>query len=147
MNPIILIPARMASTRLPGKPLAMIAGEPMIVHVWRRAVESGVGEVVVACDEQEIADAITQSRGQGGDHRPDLPSGSDRIWQALAENRSAKEIRRHHQSPGRHADTRSGALSNRRWRCWPIPHVDIGTLAAVITDEREKTDPAVVKVD
>ena len=63
-NPIIVIPARLASTRLPGKPLADIHGEPMIVHVWRRGIEAGIGPVVVACAEPEIADAITKAGGQ-----------------------------------------------------------------------------------
>ena len=63
MNPIILIPARMASQRLPGKPLALIGGVPMIVRVWQRAVQSFNGTVVVACDGQEIADAVTAAGG------------------------------------------------------------------------------------
>lgn len=58
-NPVVVIPARMASTRLPNKPLADICGDPMIVQVWRRATEAGIGPVLVACAEQEIADAVT----------------------------------------------------------------------------------------
>ena len=83
-NTIVVIPARMASTRLPGKPLADIHGLPMIVHCWRRAIESNVGQVLVAAAEVEIADAI---RAQGGDAivtDPALPSGSDRIAEALS---------------------------------------------------------------
>jgi 3-deoxy-manno-octulosonate cytidylyltransferase (CMP-KDO synthetase) len=82
-NTIVVIPARMASTRLPGKPLADIHGLPMIVHVWKRAVESNVGQVLVAAAENEIAQAV---RAHGGDAivtEPGLPSGSDRIYQAL----------------------------------------------------------------
>ena len=60
---IILIPARMASTRLPGKPLADIHGEPMIVHVWRRGIEAGIGEVVVATDSEAVATAIEKAGG------------------------------------------------------------------------------------
>jgi 3-deoxy-manno-octulosonate cytidylyltransferase (CMP-KDO synthetase) len=82
-DPIILIPARMASTRLPGKPLAAIAGEAMIVHVWRRAMESQIGPVVVACAESEIADAVARAGGRAVLTRPDHPSGSDRIFEAL----------------------------------------------------------------
>jgi len=82
-DPIIFIPARLASTRLPGKPLAPIAGEAMIVHVWRRAMESGIGPVVVACAEDEIAQAITRAGGQAVLTRADHPSGSDRIFEAL----------------------------------------------------------------
>jgi 3-deoxy-manno-octulosonate cytidylyltransferase (CMP-KDO synthetase) len=83
-NTIVLIPARMASTRLPGKPLADINGLPMIVQCWKRAVEANIGQVLVAAAEVEIADVI---RAQGGDAiatDPALPSGSDRIAEALA---------------------------------------------------------------
>jgi 3-deoxy-manno-octulosonate cytidylyltransferase (CMP-KDO synthetase) len=83
MNPIVVIPARMASTRLPGKPLADIAGLPMIVRVWRQAVAAGVGPVVVAAAEREIAAAIESAGGTAVLTAPDLPSGSDRIFEAL----------------------------------------------------------------
>ena len=83
MNPIILIPARMASTRLPGKPLADIGGVPMIVRVWRQAVAAGVGPVVVAAAEREIAEAVEAAGGRAVLTAPDLPSGSDRIFAAL----------------------------------------------------------------
>src|SRR5476651_176162 len=83
MNPILLIPARMASTRLPGKPLADIAGEPMIVRVWRQAVAAGIGPVLVAAAEPEIVAAIETVGGKAMLTDPDLPSGSDRIFQAL----------------------------------------------------------------
>ena len=82
-NPVVVIPARMASTRLPNKPLADICGEPMIVQVWRRATEAGIGPVLVACAEQEIADAVTAAGGIAVLTDPDLPSGSDRVHQAL----------------------------------------------------------------
>jgi 3-deoxy-manno-octulosonate cytidylyltransferase (CMP-KDO synthetase) len=83
-NTLIVIPARMAATRLPGKPMADIHGQPMIAHVWRRAVEAKLGEVLVAAAEAPIAEAI---RTRGGDAiitDPSLPSGSDRVAQALA---------------------------------------------------------------
>ena len=83
-NPVVLVPARMASTRLPGKPLADIRGEPMIVHVWRRAMEADIGPVVVACAEREIADAVTAAGGTAMLTRADHPSGSDRIFEALS---------------------------------------------------------------
>ncbi|NDE91567.1 MAG: 3-deoxy-manno-octulosonate cytidylyltransferase, partial [Alphaproteobacteria bacterium] len=82
-NPLLLIPARMQASRLPGKPLADIAGTPMIVHVWRRAVEARLGRVVVAAAEQEIFDAISQAGGEAVLTDADLPTGSDRIYQAL----------------------------------------------------------------
>ena len=82
-NTIVVIPARMASTRLPGKPLADIHGIPMIVHVWQRAIQANVGQVIVAAAENAIAETI---RAHGGDAivtDPKLPSGSDRIAEAL----------------------------------------------------------------
>ena len=71
VNPVIVIPVRLASTRLPGKPLADIHGEAMIVHVWRRAVAAGVGPVVVACADREIADVVEAAGGHAVMTRPD----------------------------------------------------------------------------
>jgi 3-deoxy-manno-octulosonate cytidylyltransferase (CMP-KDO synthetase) len=83
-NPIVVIPARLAATRLPGKPLAEIAGAPMIIHVWRRAVAADVGPVVVACGDREIAAVIERERGRAILTDPLLPTGSDRIHAAVA---------------------------------------------------------------
>lgn len=83
MKPIILIPARMASTRLPGKPLADICGVPMIVRVWRRAMAADLGPVVVAASEKEVTDAVNAAGGKAVMTDPGLPSGSDRIFAAL----------------------------------------------------------------
>ena len=80
---IVLIPARLGSTRLPDKPLAMIAGAPMIVQVWRRAREAAVGPVVVACAEPAIAEAVQAAGGEAVLTDPALPSGTDRIFAAL----------------------------------------------------------------
>jgi len=82
-NPIILIPSRLASARLPRKPLADIAGSPMIVHVWRRAVAAQLGPVVVACGDEEIADVIEAAGGRAVMTDPELPTGSDRIHAAI----------------------------------------------------------------
>ncbi len=79
---LIIIPARMASTRLPGKPLADICGLPMIVQVWKRAMEANIGPVVVAAAEAEIAEVITRAGGQAILTDPDHPSGSDRVYEA-----------------------------------------------------------------
>ena len=84
MNPIVIIPSRMASTRLPGKPLALIAGRPMILHVLDRAREADIGPVAVACADQVIADAVTADGGIAVMTDPSLPSGSDRVHAALA---------------------------------------------------------------
>lgn len=80
---IVLIPARLASVRLPDKPLAEIGGLPMIVQVWRRACEAAVGPVVVACADAAIAEAVSAQGGEAVLTEPDLPSGTDRIRQAL----------------------------------------------------------------
>jgi 3-deoxy-manno-octulosonate cytidylyltransferase (CMP-KDO synthetase) len=83
-NPIIVIPARLAATRLPGKPLLPIAGVPMIVHVWRRAVAAAVGPVVVACGDQAIVEAVEHAGGRAVLTDPALPTGSDRIHAAVS---------------------------------------------------------------
>lgn len=82
-NPVVVIPARMASTRLPGKPMADIGGAPMIARVVERAREAAIGPVVVACGEEEIADAVKKAGGEAVLTAPDLPSGSDRVFAAL----------------------------------------------------------------
>ncbi len=84
MNPIVVIPARLASIRLPNKPLADIAGKPMIVHMLERGLEAGIGPVAVACGDASIADAIRQAGGRAVLTDPNLPSGSDRVHAALA---------------------------------------------------------------
>ncbi len=84
-NPIILIPARLAARRLPGKPLADIAGVPMIVHVWRRAVAAEIGPVLVACGDREIADVVEAAGGRAVMTDPGHPTGSDRIHAAIAD--------------------------------------------------------------
>lgn len=83
-NPIVVVPARLGSGRLPGKPLLDIAGEPLIVHVWRRAVEAGIGPVVVAAADAEIAAVVEEAGGLVVPTHPDLPTGSDRVAAALA---------------------------------------------------------------
>jgi len=84
-NPIIVIPARLAATRLPGKPLADIAGTPMIVHVWRHAVAAEIGPVVVACGDRTIADVVEAAGGRAVMTDPQLPTGSDRIHEAITQ--------------------------------------------------------------
>ena len=83
-NPVLLIPARLAASRLPNKPLAEIAGAPMIVHVWRRAVAAECGPVVVASGDREIAEAVERAGGRAVMTDPALPTGSDRIHAALS---------------------------------------------------------------
>jgi 3-deoxy-manno-octulosonate cytidylyltransferase (CMP-KDO synthetase) len=83
VNPIVVIPARLASTRLPDKPLADIAGAPMIVHVWRCGVASGIGRVIVACGDPEIKEVVEAAGGEAVLTDPALPSGSDRVAAAV----------------------------------------------------------------
>lgn len=143
-DPIILIPARLASTRLPDKPLADIAGEPMIVHVMRRAEEAGIGPVVVATDTPAIAEAVTKAGGRAVMTREDHQSGSDRIHEALErlDPEGRHDIVVNVQGDLPTIDPRVIAASLR-----PLadPAVDIATLAAVITREEERTEPSVVK--
>ena len=80
---IIIIPARMAASRLPGKPLAEIAGKPMIQHVWERALEADIAPVYVATDDRGIVDIITAAGGKAVLTRTDHPSGSDRVFEAV----------------------------------------------------------------
>jgi 3-deoxy-manno-octulosonate cytidylyltransferase (CMP-KDO synthetase) len=143
-NPLVAIPARLTSTRLPGKPLADIEGEPMIVHVWRRAVEAGIGPVLVACDEPSIAEAVEKAGGQAVLTRPDHPSGSDRIFEAVE---AFDPERRHDVIVNVQGDlpTIDPAAIVASARPLADPAVDIATLAAVITREAEKTEPSVVK--
>jgi len=144
-NAIILIPARMAATRLPGKPLLDIAGLPMIVQVLRRAQAAGIGEAAVATDSEAIQAAVEKSGGRAVMTRADHLSGSDRICEAL------EAI-----DPARHVDivvNVQGDLptidpTDIRAALGPLsdPAVDIATLAAVIIDPAERGNPNVVKV-
>jgi len=140
MKPLIVIPARMASTRLPGKPLAAIAGAPMIVQVWRRAVEADCGPVLVACAEAEIADAVRAAGGEAKLTRPDHPSGSDRVHEA-AEGRDCDVV------INLQGDLPALDPAAIRAVLTPLadPAVDIATLAAEIVEPHERTDPNVVK--
>ncbi|MEP2828883.1 3-deoxy-manno-octulosonate cytidylyltransferase [Parvibaculum sp.] len=144
-HPIVVIPARMASTRLPDKPLADICGAPMIVQVWRRAMEAGVGRVVVAAAEAEIADAVREAGGEAVLTDPDLPSGSDRVWAAVCgidpEGRHTVIVNVQGDLP-----TLNPALIRRTYEALVRPGADISTLAAEISDEEERTNQNVVKV-
>ena len=143
-NPIVLIPARMASLRLPGKPLADIAGRPMIVHVLERAGAAAIGPVVVACAEPAIADAVESAGGRAVLTRPDHASGSDRIFEALQLIDPAGE---HDAVVNLQGDlpTIDPALPARALALLADPAVDVGTLAAEIADPAERSDPNVVK--
>ncbi len=145
MTPIVVIPTRLASTRLPGKPLADIHGEPMIVHVWRRAVEAAVGPVVVACAEAEIARAVERAGGRAMLTDPAHPSGSDRIAEAV---RRLDPERRHDAVVNVQGDlpTLTAEAVRAALAALADPAVDIGTLATEIRDASELQAPQVVKI-
>ncbi len=141
---IILIPARLASTRLPDKPLAEIGGVPMIVQVWRRACAAEVGPVVVACAEQAIADAVTAHGGDALLTDPELPSGTDRIYQALTGLDPERRFDRVINLQGDLPTLEPAAI---RASLEPLDRLgsDIGTLAVATEDPADKADPSVVK--
>jgi 3-deoxy-manno-octulosonate cytidylyltransferase (CMP-KDO synthetase) len=142
MNPILLIPARMASTRLPGKPLADIAGRPMIVRVWERAMAAGLGPVAVAAAEPEIVAAIEAAGGRAVLTDPSLPSGSDRIFAAL---KLLDPDGRHDVVVNLQGDLPALAQGVIQAVVGALPGSDIATLAAEITDPAERDNPSVVK--
>jgi 3-deoxy-manno-octulosonate cytidylyltransferase (CMP-KDO synthetase) len=144
-NPIVLIPARMNATRLPGKPLADIHGAPMIVHVWRRAVEADVGPVWVAADDPRVIEAVAMAGGKAIMTRSDHPSGSDRVFEALglvdADGVHDVVVNIQGDLPTIEPSIVRACLAPLAERA-----VDIATLATPITREQEKDDPNVVKV-
>lgn len=144
MKPIVLIPARMASTRLPGKPLADIAGIPMIVRVWRQAIAAKIGPVVVAAAEREIAAAIEAVGGRAVLTPPELPSGSDRIFAALEHVDRAGD---HDVVVNLQGDLPDLDPAYIKKVVEPLsdPAVDIATLAVEIDNEAERSDSNVVK--
>ena len=141
---LVLIPARMAATRLPGKPLLDIAGLPMIVHVLRRAEAAGIGRVAVATDTPEIAAAVTAHGGEAVMTHADHPSGSDRIFEALGkldpEGKCEIVVNLQGDFPTILPENIASVLD-------PLadPAVDIATLAAEIHTEEESLNPNVVK--
>jgi 3-deoxy-manno-octulosonate cytidylyltransferase (CMP-KDO synthetase) len=144
-NPIILIPARLASTRLSGKPLADIAGVPMIVHVWRRAVAAEIGPVLVACGDREIADVVEAAGGRAVMTDPGHPTGSDRIHAAIEnlDPDGAFDAVINVQGDLPLLDPRAVRLAFDGLR---DPDIDIATLAAVIEDTAALADTSVNKV-
>lgn len=144
MNPIVVIPARMASTRLPGKPLAEIGGVPMIVRVFRQAEKAGIGPVVVAAAEREIVRAIEDAGGHAVLTDPDLPSGTDRVFAVVeAVDRGYK----HDVVVNLQGDLPALDPSYVRAAAELLPPTgaDIATLAAEIDDDADYDNPNVVK--
>ncbi|AMN45132.1 3-deoxy-manno-octulosonate cytidylyltransferase [Rhodoplanes sp. Z2-YC6860] len=142
---LILIPARLHATRLPGKPLADIAGLPMIVQVLRRAEEAKIGPVVVATDDETIATAVEKAGGRALMTQADHPSGSDRIFEALGiadpDGRAKIVVNVQGDLPTLNPADLAASLGPLK-----DPAVDIATLAAEIRKPEERTNPNVVKV-
>ena len=141
---LVVIPARMQSTRLPGKPLADINGEPMIAHVWRRAIEADVGRVLVASDSEEINAVIRARGGEAVLTRSDHPSGSDRVFEAVKKvDRGDVEVVLNLQGdlPTLAPDTARACLE-------PVQQAgpDIATIVVEIRLEEERANPNVVKM-
>jgi 3-deoxy-manno-octulosonate cytidylyltransferase (CMP-KDO synthetase) len=143
-RPIVVIPARMSSTRLPGKPLADIAGKPMIVHVLERGLAADIGPVVVACDDAAIAAAVEAAGGVAVLTRLDHESGSDRIFEAVE---TIDPDRRHDVVVNLQGDlpTVDPALLQTAAALLADPEVAIATLASEIVREEERTLSQVVK--
>lgn len=139
---LVIIPARMASTRLPGKPLADIAGQPMIAHVLRAAEAAGIGPVYVACAEDEIAQAVHAAGGKAVMTDPDLPSGTDRVRQAAdridPEGRYGRVVNVQGDMPTLEPSILTDIL-------YALGDGDMATAAVKTTDPREIADPNVVK--
>ena len=142
--PVIVIPARMASTRLPGKPLAEIKGKPMIVQVLNRALEADLGPVIVACAEVEIAQAVESAGGVAILTRADHPSGSDRVYEAVEsfdpDRKYQSVINLQGDLPG--LDPKAVVAS---FNALQKNNADIATLVAKIDDPRELDDENAVK--
>ncbi len=143
-NTIVVIPARLAATRLPGKPLADIWGEPMIVHVWRRAVEAKVGHVLVAAGDLAIAEAIRKAGGDAMVTEPNLPSGSDRVA-AVLKLRDPQQRYSHIVNLQGDLPTIDPLAVQRCLAGLTNETVDISTIAALIHDPADVARPQIVK--
>jgi 3-deoxy-manno-octulosonate cytidylyltransferase (CMP-KDO synthetase) len=144
-NTLIVIPARMHATRLPGKPLADIHGQPMIVHVWRQAIAANCGHVIVATDSEKIANAVNAVGGEAIMTRADHASGSDRVHEAVTKFDPARRARIIVNLQG-DLPTLDPRLVTSCIAPLQAPEPEIATLAAVITAAEERTNPNVVKV-
>lgn len=144
-RPLIVIPARIGASRLPRKPLADISGQPMIVHVWRQAMEADAGHVIVATDSQEIATAVEQAGGRAVMTRPDHPSGSDRVFEAanLADPHGDIDLIVNVQGDQPVLDP---VLIRDCLSPLADPAADIATVAAILTDPAAVMEPSIVKM-
>jgi 3-deoxy-manno-octulosonate cytidylyltransferase (CMP-KDO synthetase) len=145
VQPLIIIPSRLASTRLERKSLALINGLPMVVQVLQRALEANMGPVAVACCGREIAEVVQQNGGRAILTHPDLPSGTDRMWAAVqslaSESRPPIVINLQGDLPNISATVLQAVL-----RPLENPAVDIATIACVIENPQDLTNENVVKI-
>jgi 3-deoxy-manno-octulosonate cytidylyltransferase (CMP-KDO synthetase) len=144
-NAIVLIPARLASTRLPGKPLADICGKPMIVQVALRAQEAGASRIVVAVDDDQVFDVVKAAGFEVMMTRADHQSGSDRIYEALCKADPQRKAEFVINVQG-DLPTIEPEVIRASLRPMDNPECDIATLTTVINDADEKLDPSVVKI-
>jgi len=146
MRPIVVIPTRLGSSRLPAKALADINGQPLIAHVWRRGVEADIGPVIVACGDQQIAEAVRKFGGQAILTDAALPSGSDRAYAALCE---VDPEENHDVVIVLQGDLPTIDPATIRATLAPLARdaqCDIATLATAINDPAELQAPQVVKI-
>lgn len=145
LRSIIVIPARLASTRLPNKPLAEIQGKPMILRVWEQAMAADIGDVIVACCGLEIADIITKAGGKVVLTNPNHLNGTDRIYEAI---QSLSNISKSTVIVNLQGDLPTISKESLKAVLEPLqnPAVDIGTLAVPISDPQQIENPNVVKV-
>jgi 3-deoxy-manno-octulosonate cytidylyltransferase (CMP-KDO synthetase) len=142
---LIIIPARMAATRLPGKPLALIDGEPMIVHVWKRACQSNIGPVIVACGDSEILEEIEKRGGKAILTNPKLPSGSDRVYSAAKIFDPSGEFEFIINVQGDQPTLDPNHIA-RTVDALEDSNANMSTLVTLIKDKKDINDPSVIKV-
>ncbi|MER8473686.1 3-deoxy-manno-octulosonate cytidylyltransferase [Mesorhizobium sp. M1328] len=146
MRPIVIIPTRLGSSRLPGKALSDINGQPMIAHVWRRGIEAGIGPLVVACGDQEIVNAVREFGGRPVLTDSALPSGSDRAYAALCEVDPEEEYDTVVVLQGDLPTIDPAAIKATLAPLVRDTECEIATLATVIDDPAELHAPQVVKI-
>jgi 3-deoxy-manno-octulosonate cytidylyltransferase (CMP-KDO synthetase) len=143
-NPVLLIPARLASQRLPNKILADISGSPMILHVWRAATNSGLGPVVIAAADKEIVDVVEKAGGRAVLTDPNLATGSDRIFEALKQIDPSKKYDAVVNVQG-DLPTLDPNTLRAAFQLLADPQTDIGTPVVEIKTKEELEAPQVVK--
>ncbi len=143
MKTVIIIPSRMASIRYPNKPMVKIKGIPMVQRVWKQAIKADIGDVFVACSEEEVFDLITSIGGKAVLTNPDLPSGTDRVYAAynlIDQNNEYENI------INLQGDMPMIDPKDIRSACIPLKHgFNIGTIATNITQNEER-NPNITKV-